>query len=74
VALCNQTFETGKAVEGEWRTVGGDGSVHWIAGRFQAFKDSSLPPARRPCAAAPCLCRHGQQGCRMIFEAVGIIR
>ena len=46
VGLVNQTFETGEPVEGEWRVVWRDGSVHWIAGRFQAFKDAAGKPLR----------------------------
>jgi PAS domain S-box-containing protein len=42
----NQAFETGKPVEGEWRVVWRNGSVHWIAGRFQAFKDAAGKPLR----------------------------
>lgn len=36
-----QAFETGFPTEGEWRVVWSDGSVHWIAGRFQVFKDGT---------------------------------
>ena len=42
----NQTLETGEPVEGEWRVVWRDGSVHWIVGRFQAFKDAVGKPLR----------------------------
>ena len=41
-----QTLETGQPVEGEWRVVWPDGSVHWLAGRWQAFKDESGKPLR----------------------------
>ncbi|MBI2863014.1 MAG: PAS domain-containing protein [Chloroflexi bacterium] len=34
-----RALETGSSVEGEWRVVWPDGTVHWLAGRFQAFKD-----------------------------------
>jgi PAS domain S-box-containing protein len=46
VGLVNQTFETGEPVEGEWRVIWRDGSVHWIAGRFQAFKGAAGKPLR----------------------------
>ncbi len=46
VGLVNQTFETGEPVEGEWRVVWRDGSVHWIAGRFQMLKDAAGKPLR----------------------------
>src|SRR5581483_4059721 len=39
-------FETGTPVEGEWRVVWPDGTMHWLAGRFQVFKDSSGKPLR----------------------------
>ena len=41
-----QTLETGQPVEGEWRVVWPDGSVHWLAGRWQAFKDEAGKPLR----------------------------
>jgi PAS domain S-box-containing protein len=34
-------FETEAPVQGEWRAVWPDGSVHWILGRWQVFKDQS---------------------------------
>jgi PAS domain S-box-containing protein len=42
----NQTLQTGEPVESEWRVVWPDGSVHWIAGRFQAFKGAAGKPVR----------------------------
>ena len=41
-----QTLETGEPAEGEWRVVWPDGSVHWLAERWQAFKDDSGKPLR----------------------------
>ncbi|HEY3322718.1 MAG TPA: PAS domain S-box protein [Planctomycetota bacterium] len=46
VGLVNRTFETGEPVDGEWRVVWRDGSVHWLAGRFQTFKDAAGKPLR----------------------------
>jgi two-component system, chemotaxis family, CheB/CheR fusion protein len=46
MSLVNKTFETGEPVEGEWRVVWRNGSVHWIAGRFQAFNDATGRPLR----------------------------
>ena len=46
VALVKDALETGRPVEGEWRVVWPDGSVHWISGRFQAFKDAEGMPLR----------------------------
>ena len=39
-------YETGLPVEEEWRVVWPDGNVHWIAGRWQVFKDAAGEPFR----------------------------
>ena len=44
VALVNRAMETGLPVEGEWRVVWPDGSVHWLFGRWQVFKDETGKP------------------------------
>ena len=44
--LAKRAFETGEAAEGEWRVQWPDGSIHWLAGRWQAFKDESGKPLR----------------------------
>ena len=44
VGWVNQAFATGEPVEGEWRVVWPDGSVHWLIGRFQAFTDHAGKP------------------------------
>jgi PAS domain S-box-containing protein len=41
VASMKQALETGLPTEGEWRVIWPDGSVHWLFGRWQAFKDES---------------------------------
>ncbi len=41
-----QAFESFLPVEGEWRVVWPDGSVHWLVGRFQVFKDETGKPQR----------------------------
>ena len=46
VALVKGALETGQPVEGEWRVVWPDGSVHWLSGRFQAYKDDRGRPLR----------------------------
>ncbi|MGJ0426107.1 PAS domain S-box protein [Methylocystis sp.] len=46
VAKVNETLASGQPVEHEWRVVWPDGSVHWIAGRFQGFKDAAGKPVR----------------------------
>ena len=38
--VIEHAFETCKSVEGEWRVIWPDGSVHWLAGRWQVFKDT----------------------------------
>ena len=44
--LVEQAFNTGEPVEGEWRVVWPDGSVHWLTGRWQVFKDATGQPLR----------------------------
>jgi PAS domain S-box-containing protein len=46
VALVDTALETGQPVEGEWRVIWADGSVHWITGRFQAYRDDAGRPLR----------------------------
>jgi PAS domain S-box-containing protein len=46
VAKFEEALATGAAVEHEWRVLWRDGSVHWIFGRFQAFKDAAGKPLR----------------------------
>jgi len=46
VALVDRAFETGEPISGEWRVVWRDGSVHWIQGRFQLYKDGAGRPVR----------------------------
>src|SRR5215471_8643020 len=40
----SESLETGTPAEEEWRVIWPDGSVHWIAGRWQAFKDAAGKP------------------------------
>ena len=46
VRLVEQTVRTGEPVKGEWRVIWPDGSVRWLAGRWQAFMDESGKPLR----------------------------
>jgi PAS domain S-box-containing protein len=39
-------FQTCAPMQGEWRVIWPDGSVHWILGRWQVFKDNSGEPTR----------------------------
>ena len=39
-------FQTGAPVQAEWRVNWPDGSIHWILGRWQVFKDNSGKPTR----------------------------
>ncbi|MCK9376780.1 MAG: PAS domain S-box protein [Syntrophobacterales bacterium] len=39
-------FEIDAPMEGEWRVVWPNGSIHWLAGRWQVFKDESGKPLR----------------------------
>ena len=46
IASVERAFETGEPAEEEWRVTWPDGSIHWIYGRFQVFKDSAGEPER----------------------------
>jgi PAS domain S-box-containing protein len=46
IATVQRAFETTRPVEGEWRVVWSDGSVHWLFGRFQLFRDDAGQPHR----------------------------
>jgi PAS domain S-box-containing protein len=46
LAQVNEAFNTETLVEAEWRVIWPDGSLHWIAGRFQAYRDSAGRPLR----------------------------
>lgn len=46
LAKVELALRTGQPVEGEWRVVWPDGSVHWLAARWQAFMDASGQPVR----------------------------
>jgi PAS domain S-box-containing protein len=44
--LIQKAFETGQPMQAEWRVIWPDGSVHWIAGRWQVLTDDSGEPSR----------------------------
>ena len=44
--LVTKSFESGTPTRGEWRVVWPDGSVHWLSGRWQVFKNSVGKPVR----------------------------
>ena len=46
LATVHLAFETFAPQQGEWRAVWPDGTVRWIAGRFQVFKDKEGKPLR----------------------------
>src|SRR5262249_22626204 len=46
IELANRSLRTGQPTRGEWRVVWPDGSVHWIAGRWQVFMNESGQPSR----------------------------
>jgi PAS domain S-box-containing protein len=46
LALVQHAFDKLSPQAGEWRVVWPDGSVHWLAGRFQAFHDEAGAPRR----------------------------
>ena len=46
VELIEAGLKTGHAVDGEWRVIWPDGSVHWITGHWQVLMDESGEPLR----------------------------
>jgi PAS domain S-box-containing protein len=46
INLVDRALKTGQSMEGEWRVVWADGSVHWITGRWQALMKESGEAAR----------------------------
>jgi PAS domain S-box-containing protein len=41
-----EALNTGMPAEGEWRVIWPDGGVHWLAGRFQVYRDERGIPTR----------------------------
>jgi PAS domain S-box-containing protein len=46
VKRVEEALKTGLPTEGEWRVIWLDGSVHWLAGRFQLQSDAGGTPIR----------------------------
>ena len=46
IELVDEALKTGQPTSGEWRVIWSDGSVRWIAGRWQAIMDHSDEPSR----------------------------
>jgi PAS domain S-box-containing protein len=46
VRLVEEAFATGAPTEGEWRVIWPDGSIHWLTGRWQVFRDDTGRPLR----------------------------
>lgn len=46
IAAVQQAFKTDEPVESEWRVTWPSGSVHWLFGRFQLFRDDAGQPQR----------------------------
>jgi PAS domain S-box-containing protein len=46
VSLIDSALRTGQPTEGEWRAIWPDGTVHWIASRWQVLMDASGEPSR----------------------------
>ncbi|HMS85832.1 MAG TPA: PAS domain S-box protein [Nitrospira sp.] len=46
VRLMEQAVTTGEPTQGEWRVLWPDGSLHWLVGRWQVFKDEVGMPLR----------------------------
>ena len=46
IELENWALQTGQPTTGEWRVAWADGSIHWIAGRWQVVMNESGEPSR----------------------------
>jgi PAS domain S-box-containing protein len=46
IKLVDAAMKSGQPTKAEWRVVWADGSVHWIAGRWQVFMDASGEPSK----------------------------
>jgi PAS domain S-box-containing protein len=46
IKLVDAAMKSGQPTKGEWRVIWADGSVHWIAGRWQGFMDASGEPSK----------------------------
>jgi len=46
IKLADAAMKSGQPTQGEWRVVWANGSVHWIAGRWQVFMDASGEPSK----------------------------
>jgi len=46
IGLVDSALKTGQPTAGEWRVAWPDGSIHWIAGRWQVFMNASGEPQR----------------------------
>ena len=46
LCMVEHAFQTGEPTENEWRVVWPDGSMHWLTGRWQVFKDADGQPLR----------------------------
>src|SRR6266576_3051264 len=46
IKLVDAAMKSGQPTKGEWRVVWADGGVHWIAGRWQVFRDASGEPSK----------------------------
>jgi len=46
VKLVEEALKTGQPTSGEWRVIWPDGTLHWIAGRWQTLMDSTGEPSR----------------------------
>jgi PAS domain S-box-containing protein len=44
--LTQESSKTGQPADGEWRAVWPDGTVHWIAARWQVLRDDNREPSR----------------------------
>jgi PAS domain S-box-containing protein len=46
VKKVEEGFRTGMPMEAEWRVIWPDGSIHWLAGKFQVYRNAQGIPTR----------------------------
>src|SRR6266480_4023794 len=46
IKLVDASMKSAQTTKGEWRVVWADGGVHWVAGRWQVFRDASGEPSK----------------------------
>jgi PAS domain S-box-containing protein len=68
--LVDMSLKTGQPTDGEWRVVWPDGSIHWVAGRGQVFRNKSGEPIRMLGVNLDIMDRRCAEEARLRYHAV----